>query len=146
MLTLLTGNREQGFTVLEVVVCLLLMGLAVSLVMPSFQSLLTSITGATVSRKVVKFCQQIRSRAIRADEAQQVVIKDNKLIYEAKEGETFILEEQIRAVSLQEAEDKKISFFPDGSSSGGEITVTTDQNEKFTVIIDPITGKCRLEE
>ena len=145
MLRLLTG-KEEGFTLLEITVCLLLLGIAAALIIPSFNSLLMSISEETTSRKVVSLFNQVRGRAIEAGEIQEIVIKENKFIYETGEGEEFSLEEEIEDISLREAEEDKISFFPDGTSTGGEVVVTTKQDQQFKVVVDPVSGKSRVED
>jgi len=139
---LLTG--KEGFTLIEVLVVVILIGIILSVAIPSFGSLLDSVELRSTSRKVIEILTELRVKAISEYSTESVELANDKLFYQDKAGELIEFNKGIKLIRKVK-EDKKISFFADGSSSGGEFVVVTANNQEFRVKVNPITGLAFLE-
>jgi len=143
VLILLTG--KQGFTLIEILISVVLIGIIVSFTVPSFNQLLVSITGDTTGRQLTSNLEKIKTQAVIKDKPQQVKIKGDNLVYTSSSGEKLEFGSGIKDLKLADGETK-ITFFPDGTSSGGKLLVTTTSEIKLVVKIEQVTGEIRLEE
>ncbi|OCL27226.1 hypothetical protein U472_07080 [Orenia metallireducens] len=139
---LLTG--KGGFTLIEVLVVVILIGVILGVALPSFGKLLESVELRSTSRKVIEILNQLRVKAISEYSTESLKLADDKLIYQDRSGELIEFSKGIKLIKKAE-EDKQISFFADGSSSGGEFNVVTANSQEFKVKVNPITGLASLE-
>ena len=152
MFTLPSSQAEAGFTLLEMVIVLLLMGLMLVIV-PRYA--FTGVSGADLrasSRDLAAGLRQARSEAVNQR-------RDTSLTVDL-EKRSFALSTQSKVHQLPEALELKlytaqseivndkqgaIRFFPDGSSSGGRITVASG-DRKYLVDVDWLTGKVSIAQ
>ena len=143
-LMLLIG-KEQGFTLVEILLAVILIGLVVGIILPNFNQLLESVEQKSAQRQVVNLLQKLKSKAITAGQKQRVSIKEQQFIYYTQAGEKMTVEHGIKAIKLQSG-SQPICFYPNGSSSGGQLLLITDQGLKIRIKIDKITGRAVVEE
>lgn len=145
MPTFITG-KQQGFTLLEVVIVLILMGITIGIILPSFDAVFDSMADKTTQRKVINLFERIRNEAITSNTTQVIEVNSDRLIYKSKIGEELDFSEGIKRVRLKNKKEDEISFAPDGTSSGGILNFTLDNGNEFNLIIDSVDGEVELEE
>ncbi|PRX30488.1 general secretion pathway protein H [Orenia metallireducens] len=139
---LLTG--KDAFTLIEVLVVVILIGIILGVSLPSFGKLLDSVELRSTSRKVIQLLTQLRVKAISEYSTESLELADDRLIYQDRSGELIEFSKGIKVIRDLK-EDNEICFFADGSSSGGEFIVVTANNQEFRVKINPITGLAFME-
>ncbi|MDX1434393.1 MAG: GspH/FimT family protein [Gammaproteobacteria bacterium] len=139
-------RRSPGFTLVELLAVLLILALVAAAVIPSIgRSSAVEVRGA--ARTLVSGLRRARSHALTqlraADFAVDVERREFRL---PGEPEPRTLPERIdltlfTARSRLESESSgAIRFFPDGSSTGGRITVSGG-GQRYLVDVDWLTGK-----
>lgn len=142
----LPGSR-RGFTLLELIVVLVLLGAAAAVVMTSFTGGMLGIQMETASRDLVTRMRQARVDAVARQAVFRVVLGGD-----SSQGSSYILADEygqkIRSYELPKglsliAEDglpMTISFYPNGRSSGGSFRLKRDGGKEIAIVVDPITG------
>ena len=163
----------RGFTLLELLVVLVIISLMSVLVVPQLTGSLSKTNLQTASKKISASLRYARSRAA-SEKITYVAIFDfekNRLSIitgqEAQTGETteedlgdgkervirsnsYDLPDGVKlekAVSGGDEIDSghyQITFFPAGSSSGGDVILTNDRGKRYKISVDFITGIVRL--
>lgn len=142
-------KRQAGFTLLELLVVMVLMGLMYTLVPPMF----TSGGGAELraaARQLAAGLRKTRNQAIISrQEAVLTVDVAARQFRVAGDARQFTLprEAQVNVFTAKsEAVDDKVAairFYPDGSSTGGGITLVNG-GRQFRVDVDWLTGNVTL--
>ena len=146
MLTLHPG-RQDGFTLLEILVVLILLGAAAAVVIPSFTGGLLGLRLETASRDMVTRMRQARVDAVARQKVFRVVLgaspqQGGNYAIVDEYGRTLRDYELPQGISLT-VEDEfpvTISFYPNGRSSGGRFGLKKDGGKELTIAVDPITG------
>jgi general secretion pathway protein H len=138
-------KHHSGFTLLEILVVLILVALASSLAYVSVGRDAHRRQERTFARQLAALCQSARQRAIatgrvvtvriepdtrrcRIDESTEALEIPKRL---GIEGDGILVNEQGWHI---------IRFFPDGSSSGGVLSVTRPEAAALEFRIDQLTG------
>jgi len=144
------GRREHGFTLIELIVALLLLGLIYALAAPTLDAGPTSIEVKAAARQLAAGLRKARGTAI-AEHRDAVLT----LGVEAREfsvsgdPRTYRLSDRIGlAMFTAQAEAVPgktggIRFFADGSSTGGRITVSGGSTT-LAVDVDWVTGRVQV--
>lgn len=143
---------SSGFTVLELIVVLILLAAVAAVVMPSFSGGLKSLEVTTSARDLVTHMRAARSRAISQQRVFRVVLQeeqDGQPSYSLTNDygsafKTVLLPEGTVFVTPDEQMPYLISFYPDGSSSGGEFRLRSEKGLQLIVDVDPVTGLGRV--
>jgi prepilin-type N-terminal cleavage/methylation domain-containing protein len=155
------GNA-RGFTLVEVVVVLVFIGLIASLTTPFLMSTLDRIKHQAETRKINSALRFARSEAI----ARKVVFTfngdmDNRQYWIAAKEKSRATSVRTLAPGYAMAhvtgDDETIkqgnfaiNFFPRGNSNGGAIRVTKRPSDKtdtaYEITIDAITGTSRINQ
>lgn len=156
--TSLPGSRIPGlgFSLIEVVVVIVLAGLAAALVVPSFSRGLTGIQLEATGRDLITRMKQARSQAIAQQRVFRILIPDRQdepggassyvLANEYEEIlQAFPLPNDVTLTTDSEIELKQVSFYPNGRSSGGRLIVEHKQGRYLPIVVDPVTGFARIE-
>jgi len=147
----LTGiSRVGGFSLLELLVVLLLLGLVYGLAAPMLGAGSTGLDIKAASRQLAAGLRKTRSIAV-SEHREAAMTLD-------VEGRTFSLENDAKVYALprklelalftaqSELVHEKIGrirFFPDGTSTGGRITVSAGES-RLLVDVDWITGRVTI--
>ena len=152
-----THGRQNGFTLLEMVLVLVLMGLIAGLTLPFVVSTLDRIKLQSEVRQIASALQFARSEAISKKTLFTFNIDINQNQYwlaitkheEATQPKQ--LDETVQIVDYQKGNETitegtfMILFYPRGNSSGGTLRFKSLDDKKeeniYAVTIDPITGK-----
>ncbi len=142
--------RHAGFTLLEVLVVLLLLAISYALVPPMFD-----IGGSTAELKAG--ARQIAA-GLRTARSQAIVRREETTLSVDVDAHSFVLsgdrtprrlprQVEIRVLTAQgevsDASTAAIRFYPDGSSTGGRISLAMGER-KFDVDVDWLTGRVEI--
>ncbi|MET0067240.1 MAG: GspH/FimT family pseudopilin [Candidatus Thiodiazotropha sp.] len=143
-------SPDRGFTLLELMVTLVIAGALVALVPPMLQRALPSVQLRGASQELASALRYVRSWSIAQGREGRLILDLQKRQYSiTPRDKTYTLPEDAE-VSLQAASDERldghtsaIRFYPDGSSSGGRVTLKAADNER-RVDVDWLTGRVSL--
>ncbi len=148
-------TRQEGFTVLEIILVVLLMALAMGISYPSLMRGNSSFQIKATGRNVLNMLRYAREKAI--TEQQILVVSVDR------ETQTVVLSDEfgggakslpmpknvrIVALALQGQEiingGLRIRFLPNGGSDAAEIAFNSDRGVALKIVTDPITGGARV--
>ncbi len=141
-----------GFTLLELVIALAILSLILAVVIP-FVSLGTGRAEIKASaRAIASELRLARSEAISQARAQTLIFDlQRKRFGQDRDNLANRLPDDVE-MTLLTAESERldqhqagIRFFPNGSSTGGKVTIATDKL-RFEVSVDWLTGKVVIQE
>ena len=152
---------ENGFTLIEVISVIVLVGLFMALTTPFVMTTLERIQGDSSVRKLTSTLTSVRSQAVASktslifqgnlDENQYWVVDPET----EENSEAIKLDRMIQFREFNDGEESlsggifSVTFYPLGNTSGGTILLEptgTDTNApSFLLTIDPVTGKPYLQ-
>ena len=154
-------RTANGFTLLELVLVLLLMGLIAGLTLPFVVSTLDRIKLQSEVRQIASVIQFTRSEAISRKTLFTFNVDINKSQYwlaipkQEEVTQSKPIDETVQIMDYQRADETltegifMILFYPRGNSSGGTIRFKSiddkDEENIYAVTIDPITGKPKIK-
>lgn len=144
-----TPHDARGFTLVEVVVVLLLVGVVVGIAAVSLTDGLTSARVRAAGQDLVAALRYTRAQAIVTREQQALELDVEARSYSAPKREMVELPKNVELRLLTAAEEQtgastgRIRFWPDGSSSGGRIKLVYGQ-QAWDVEVAWLTGEVRL--
>ncbi|MGH9341387.1 MAG: prepilin-type N-terminal cleavage/methylation domain-containing protein [Acidobacteriota bacterium] len=149
MLTLHPGRR--GFSLLEIVVVLVLIGVAAAVVMPSFVRGLKGLELETSGRDLITRMKNARSQAIANQKVFRIILNqssEGSFFYSftneyGEEIEQFPFAEGISTITENTEWPLIISFYSNGRSSGATFILKNQQGKRMSIEVDPITGFAR---
>ncbi len=146
----------RGFTLLEMVVVLTLIVAATVLVAPSFRNGLRSLELETATRDLITRMKMARSEAVSKQQVFRILFSEST---QEDEQAEYSLTDDYEAplhtfrlpvgVTVQAGPDQppgetlKVSFYPNGRSSGGSLDLTNSAGRTLHVEVDPVTGLAR---
>lgn len=142
----------RGFTLIEILVVLVLAALLLAAVPPRFVGVVSTTEVRGAARQLAAGLRYARSRSIVSKQETAMVLDvEQGLYYIQGIQRDYQLPEQLEltlVTARSEISDKTqgaIRFFPDGSSTGGRITLA---NEKYHYIVnvDWLTGRVSVIE
>jgi general secretion pathway protein H len=126
------GRRDPGFTLIEMIVVIAVMGLIAGLVMTRQQWHSKGLDLDITQRALTGALRLARSRAVAQDRIVSVIT--GPAGFSVDGGPPGDLPAQ------QTISPGRIVFMPDGGSSGGQIAVTSPHN-RFVLNVDWLTGR-----
>lgn len=162
--------RDRGFSLVELIVVLLVVGLSVSLVMPSLSRFSKTIELKGAAKKISAILRYCRSEAVNKGQIYQIVF-DSELRevrvqkIESSEGQeenrkkeetTFkriyplpkgINMKEVSIDSPQHSSDyPTIEFYPNGGSNGGAFLLNNEERGGYWIKIHFLTGMVVIEK
>lgn len=143
--------RARGFTLVEIIAVVALIALAATVVAVSVGSGLAGARVRAASKDLVAALRFTRSQAIVKREPQALTLDVEGRAYEVPGRERVELPQDME-LRLVTARDElvgegagRIRFFPDGSSTGGQITLVRGEAE-WLVQVEWLTGEVKLQD
>jgi general secretion pathway protein H len=144
-------RRSGGFTLIELMAVILLLAIALTAVTFSFSKSLKSARVSAASRDIVAALRYTRGQAIVKGKQQVLMLDIGNNSYTAP-GKSAVklpaeMHLQVETAAQEVVGDNAggIRFFPDGSSTGGHVSLLLDQRE-WRVNIAWLTGEIELDE
>jgi len=153
-------NKFRGFTLLEVMVVLVIMALILVVVPPFLPNVMASTHVKSAARELAASLKTARSQAIDHQSETTLVVNVDQESYMLTEGsdnlnsnnQTYknLVLPDAADLSLITADSEKLSehegqirFFPDGSSTGGQIKLAF-KDQEYLVNVHWLTGRVRI--
>ena len=138
---------NAGFSLIELLIALTLLVAALSLI-PAYLSKGVSTAELKSSvRQITAGLRTVRSEAVTRNQERVFLIDLDKREFSVDPDRPALSLPQGLDIRLTTARSEQIDaelggirFFPDGSSTGGEVAVATDSRE-FSIAVDWISGK-----
>jgi len=130
---------KKGFTLIEVLMVFVLIGLGISIVIPNIGKAYDKIKFRRETKKVHELVQKIKFHAFYYQKNISISEEENRLLIEGLDISTEEIPE------LQYKIEDEIHFSPNGISSGGEILIYFKSRPKTLVKIEKFSGKIKLE-
>lgn len=154
--TLHPGRTQVGFSLLELILVLVLLGAVAVVIVPSFMQGMAGIQLETASRDFVTHLRQARTRAVSTQRVYRVILQPSEVQGEpsayalADEYEhplkTFPLPAVVSFAEVSgQGWNPVISFYPNGRSSSGRVVMAAG-NRRTTIVLNPITGFGKVEK
>lgn len=149
VLTMWLYKRSKGFTLVELLVVLILIGIFSSLV---FVAVAGGILRSEENRFIQSFSQTLvraRSASLGRGEAVRFFIDGESRAFcvEGLKWQNIPESIKIEGEGVGEVEQGiyAVTFYPDGSSSGGEIDLRWEGGRMDRIVIDRFLGLIRME-
>lgn len=146
----LSESNQSGFTLIELTIVLFLMTLMLGVVGTNFYKIWQREQLKMSFRQVTGILRQARSEAVSGN--QQVKIQfdlDEKKYWlagsdqERRQLPPLEVEKAQLVWQNREGRQGHISFYGDGSSTGGQLTFLGPDKLSFSLVVDKITGQVR---
>lgn len=145
-------EATQGFTLLELLVVMAILGLIVSMVPLMMGRGLPGVELKSAARSVAAGLRQTRTEAIFSNQPIRFTIDLDDRRYTVSDadrwqelpGDFELTLETSRSEMLDETTGS-IQFFPDGSASGGRISLS-GKGREYHVMVDWLTGQVEIIE
>lgn len=142
--------RHRGFTLVELLVVLAIMGLAYAVVPPLISGARTSAELKGTARQLAAGLRKARNFAVTQRIEATLTLDVNRRVFNVTgDTRTYALPAAIdfKIVAAQqdvrEGETGAIRFYPDGSSSGGRLTLSAG-GAKYDVDVNWLTGRVAI--
>ncbi len=139
--------RPGGFTLIELIVVLAIAGLLVALVPPLFSKVLSGVELRATARELAAALRYARGRAVLQQRDALLTLDTERRRYRVsgRKGlgriDRGIELKMVAARSQQTGRDRaSIRFFPDGSNTGGQITLS-DGGSRYVIDVNWLTGR-----
>ena len=145
-------NSKKGFTLLEILVALTLLAMAGALVSVNVGKSATNKKPKAFARQMVSLCKKARRVAVDHGVPTALYISSGKRnCWISGKATSLKIPEQMliegKGVCQLGSDIHAIRFYPDGSSSGGELTLSISGQPVYVFRIDMLTGLLtRIEE
>jgi len=141
--------RAHGFTLLEMLAVILLIGIAVAAVSVSVTQGLASARVLAASSEMAGALRATRAQAIVRAKEQVFDVDTRANSYRNVKQQDVFLPKGLRVSITSAKEDQpndhvgRIRFFPDGSSTGGRITLQSGKRQ-WHINVSWLTGEVRV--
>lgn len=152
--------KDKGFSLIELVIVLVILGLSITLVTPYLSRFSKTVEVKAATKKVSGILRYYRSEAIHQGKVQQVLFDSNLRevrIQSLEPTEEKVLKNkyplpagvQIKEVNIpapQYPDDfPVIEFYPSGGSNGGSILLDMPDRKGFRITVHFLTGMVVIE-
>ncbi|GER06633.1 general secretion pathway protein GspH [Iodidimonas muriae] len=149
-------RRPNGFTMIELLVVMAVMGLVIAVATPRFHHALPGLEFRHAVHNLAAAMRQTRAAAIASGATQVLVLDLDDSLYQFPNGDPQALPQGLRFENLVDVTDidrderqVRYVFYPDGTSPGGRVLIETGQGttpRSAVIEIDWLTGRVRVQE
>ncbi|HEX9786552.1 MAG TPA: prepilin-type N-terminal cleavage/methylation domain-containing protein [Candidatus Binatia bacterium] len=149
-MTLPAGNNNRGFSLFELILVLVLLGVSMAIVLPNIEKGLQDREVRSSALGLAAAARDLRSKALFDGVAQQLVVNLPQNSYLAAHATEVRLPPEVRFVSVGGGETisrdlKRFYFFPNGSSLGGEIVIADSvRSASYLIRMEALTGRVEV--
>ncbi len=145
--------KDDGFTLIELIIVVILVGLMAALAAPAIGNSLSSIRLNTSIRRLSAVLRNTRSRAIADKQNYRIsfIPEGTSYSYPTTSGDKSItIAHGIQIKSVYQAdediemEELNLYFYPKGNSNGGKIVLENEREQSFYLIVDAISGRVKI--
>lgn len=135
----------KGFTLVELMVVLLIVGLSAMIVVPTLERTLRESELRDATLKLAAVARGLRSRAIYERSLQSLVLNAADNSYESIQGHKVFLSSAVRSIQVKGGEPvaqevRRFLFFPNGSILGGEVGLS-GPGGNYGIRLEPLLGR-----
>jgi general secretion pathway protein H len=141
-----SSARRRGFTLIELAITLMVLGVAAALVAPSVGRGLESLRTRAEVSGFVGFLRAAREQAVTRGLAQEVrldpdtltlvITADGSPSVRASRSFSYLLR-----IDADPPDARSVRFQPQGLSSGGRFYLLAPGERRYLVTVDPLTGR-----
>lgn len=148
--SLVASRASAGFTLLEMLMVVAILGLVVALTLPSLRRPPDKLRLEAATRTLVSALRFSRVQAIARNDDVIVTMHADRRILESSTGSAIQLDKEISVEMIFAASERRrraagaVRFFPDGTSSGAEIVLTLN-NRQSRISVNWLTGEARFD-
>jgi prepilin-type N-terminal cleavage/methylation domain-containing protein len=141
------GSDNRAFSLLELLLVLLLLGVSSLIVLPAIDSGLREREVRRSALGLAAVARELRSRAVYEGIPQRLVLNVVDHSYLAARDREVHLPSDVKFSQIEGGETlersvRQFIFFPNGSNLGGEIGLSGSQNAtSYSVRLEPLSGK-----
>jgi general secretion pathway protein H len=146
----IAGKGSRGFSLLELVLVLLLIGVSMLIVLPNIAKGLQDHEVRSSALGLAAVARDLRSRALFDGEPHQLVLDASRNSYRIARTTEVSLPGDVRFLSVDGGErldrDRtRFYFYPNGSSLGGEIRLAGgEQAISYLIRMEALTGRIEV--
>ena len=144
----MSNAPSRGFTLIELLVVLLVAGLVATLAMPNFHRALPGMQMRAGASDLANALREARSAAIHEGREATVAIDVERNRYRLRDWRALPEEFRItlRTASRErlEAGTGQLRFYPDGTATGGQITMAAADGGEYRITVDWLTGRVEV--
>ena len=157
--------RNNGFTLIELIVVISLMGIIIFVAVPRFHNETMTDNTKKVARWIMITSQSLKEKSFSEQklytmhidmESRQFWVTGESMSEEdvLKTGQQqFLIPDDVEVLDVEFPDNNKIisgladiCFYPDGHSDMALIHIRNDDNNQFSLIIEPFLSKVKLYE
>lgn len=144
------GKNNRGFSLFELILVLLLLGVSMAVVLPNIDRGLQDREVRKSALGLAAAARELRSRALLDGVPQRLVLNLPQNSYLVARSTEVRLPPEIRFASIQggetvERDVKNFYFFPNGSILGGEIVLADNsRSSSYLIRFESLTGKVEV--
>lgn len=146
----MTPSCHRGFTLVEMLVVMVIMVLAYAMTAPMISAGVSGAELKAAARQIAAGLRKARSEAVvRKSEVALTVDVERRQFELSGDKRIYRLPEKIEVSlftaqsELKDTQTGAIRFFPDGSSTGGRVTLSRGER-KYLVDVDWMTGRVKI--
>lgn len=143
------GKDNRGFTLIELVLVLLLIGVSMIIVLPNIDKGLQDREVRVTALGLAAAARDLRSRALFDGVPQELLLNVPQNSYLAAQSAEVRLPPEVKFIAVEGGEVvdrdiRKFYFFPNGSTLGGEILIGGEKSASYLVRLEALTGKVEV--
>ncbi len=138
-------NRDAGYTLLELLVVLVILGVGYAAVSTSFTGGNRSVDLNSALQQIAGDMRVLRSNAILSGEVLIFEILDNGQGYISNEKNVLLDQDLTLLANINNFPENQINFYPDGTSSDFKISLNSGDQSKFIASEWP-TGRIMVSD
>ena len=134
-------KRQYGFTLIELLVVLGILSLLLATVPPLLTNAIDNARLRTAQREIISGLRVSRSKAVTSQQAVTFTINalDRTMTVSGRNRRLRFPDDV--GLSLGPDDEAVVRFYPDGSSSGGQLRFRRDDRVSYIIDVDRLTGR-----